>query len=118
MSLEHEQGETSGLSRRQLLTRGAIAGGLVWAAPVIRSTAAYATTSNGTERPCTNFFMVVIHRDAKEFKTACVAQNVAIGRKFPALPTHARVSIGTMLKMQKALPVFKAALEVEATPKR
>ena len=58
-----EQGgqRTSGINRRQLLTRGAIAGGLVWAAPVIRSTAAYATTVNGTERPCTSFFMVVIN---------------------------------------------------------
>src|SRR4029079_5132873 len=50
-----------GLSLRQLGTRGAIAGGLVWAAPVIRTTAAYATTANGTERPCINFFMVVIN---------------------------------------------------------
>ena len=65
MPAEHEQQSASGLSRRQLLTRGAIAGGLVWAAPVIRSTAAYATTVNGTERPCTNFFMVVINPAGK-----------------------------------------------------
>ena len=52
-----------GLSRRQLLTRGAVAGGLIWAAPIIRTTAAYATTANGTERPCTNFFMVKIKSD-------------------------------------------------------
>lgn len=61
MATEHEPGEVGGLSRRQLLTRGAVAGGLIWAAPVIRTTAAYATTANGTERPCTNFFMVVIN---------------------------------------------------------
>ncbi len=60
MEAEQQLPAPSGLSRRQLLTRGAIAGGLVWAAPVIRSTAAYATTANGTERPCTNFFMVMI----------------------------------------------------------
>ena len=54
-----------GLSRRDLLTRGAIAGGLVWAAPVIRTTAAYATTANGTERPCINFYMVVITPDGQ-----------------------------------------------------
>lgn len=60
MTAESEQAAAGGLSRRQLLTRGAIAGGLIWAAPVIRTTAAYATTSNGTERPCTNFFFVVI----------------------------------------------------------
>ena len=60
MTSDIEQTSANGLTRRQLLTRGAIAGGLVWAAPVIRTTAAYATTSNGTERPCTNFYFVVI----------------------------------------------------------
>jgi len=60
MHVEPERVLDDGLSRRQLLTRGAIAGGLVWAAPVIRTTAAYATTANGTERPCINFYMVVI----------------------------------------------------------
>ena len=63
MATEHKQEVLGGLSRRQLLTRGAVAGGLIWAAPVIRTTAAYATTANGTERPCTNFFMVVIKPD-------------------------------------------------------
>ena len=61
MAAEHESTENGGLTRRQLVTRGAIAGGLVWAAPVIRTTAAYATTANGTERPCQNFYMVVIN---------------------------------------------------------
>jgi hypothetical protein len=61
MPAEHESTENGGLTRRQLVTRGAIAGGLVWAAPVIRTTAAYATTANGTERPCQNFYMVVIN---------------------------------------------------------
>ena len=65
MSTERQQGSDGGLSRRQLLTRGAIAGGLVWAAPVIRTTAAYATTANGTERPCTDFFMVTIDPSGK-----------------------------------------------------
>ncbi len=63
MSGEHDGEAVGGLSRRQLLTRGAIAGGLVWAAPIIRTTAAYATTANGTERPCTNFFMVTIDQN-------------------------------------------------------
>jgi hypothetical protein len=60
MHVEPESVRDGGLTRRQLLTRGAIAGGLVWAAPVIRTTAAYATTANGTERPCIDFYMVVI----------------------------------------------------------
>ena len=65
MSGDQQQVRDGGLSRRQLLTRGAIAGGLVWAAPVIRTTAAYATTANGTERPCTDFFMVTIDPSGK-----------------------------------------------------
>ncbi len=65
MSADEQQSRDGGLSRRQLLTRGAIAGGLIWAAPVIRTTAAYATTANGTERPCTDFFMVTIDPSGK-----------------------------------------------------
>lgn len=60
MPAEHDGGAPGGLSRRQLLARGAVAAGVVWAAPVIRASAAYATTSNGTERPCVNFYFVVI----------------------------------------------------------
>jgi histidinol-phosphate aminotransferase len=57
-----------------------------------------------------NFFMVDIHRDAKAFKLECVKHNVAIGRQFAAFPNHARISIGTMAEMKKAVPVFKSVL--------
>jgi histidinol-phosphate aminotransferase len=60
-----------------------------------------------------NFFMVDIRRDAKAFKAECIKHKVAIGRPFPALPTHARVSIGTMPEMKKAIAVFRTVL---ATP--
>ena len=49
-----------GLSRRQVLARGAVAAGVIWAAPVIRTATAYATSAAGTERPCTNFYLVCI----------------------------------------------------------
>src|SRR4249919_688822 len=49
-----------GLSRRQVLARGAVAAGIVWAAPVIRSASAYATSAAGTERPCSKFYLVCI----------------------------------------------------------
>jgi hypothetical protein len=49
-----------GLSRRQVLARGAVAAGVIWAAPVIRTATAYATSSSGTERPCTTFYVVCI----------------------------------------------------------
>jgi len=57
-----------------------------------------------------NFMMFDIHRDAKAFKLECVKHNVAVGRQFPALPTHVRVSVGTMEEMKKALDVFKVTL--------
>jgi histidinol-phosphate aminotransferase len=57
-----------------------------------------------------NFFMVDVHRDAKAFKAECITHKVAIGRPFPALPTHARISIGTMPEMKKAVGVFQAVL--------
>lgn len=65
-----------------------------------------------------NFFMVDIRRDAKDFKLACAARSVAIGRKFPSLPTHARVSVGTMPEMKKAVETFRAVLALAAAPTR
>jgi histidinol-phosphate aminotransferase len=58
-----------------------------------------------------NFMMVDIHRDAKAFKLECVKHKVAIGRPFPAVPTYARISIGTMPEMKKAVEVFREVLE-------
>ena len=57
-----------------------------------------------------NFMMIDIHRDARAFKLECVKHKVAIGRAFPALPTHARVSIGTLPEMKKAIAVFRTTL--------
>jgi histidinol-phosphate aminotransferase len=57
-----------------------------------------------------NFFMVDVRRDAKAFKLECVKHNVAIGRQFPALPNYARISIGTLPEMKKAVPVFRTVL--------
>ena len=57
-----------------------------------------------------NFMMIDIHRDVKAFKAECIKHMVAIGRQFPSLPTHARVSIGTMAEMKKAFEVFTATL--------
>jgi histidinol-phosphate aminotransferase len=62
-----------------------------------------------------NFLMVDIHRDPKAFKLECAKQKVAIGRAFPPLPTHARVSIGTLPEMKKAIAVFRTALAVSVS---
>lgn len=57
-----------------------------------------------------NFLMVDIRRDAHAFKLECAGHKVVIGRRFPSLPTHARISIGTMAEMKKAIPVFEQVL--------
>ncbi len=49
--------EKAGVSRRQVLARSAVAAGVVWAAPVIKTASAYALTASGTERPCTQFYV-------------------------------------------------------------
>jgi hypothetical protein len=60
MPRDSEHIDEGGLSRRQVLARGAVAAGVVWAAPVIRTATAYATSSAGTERPCINFYLVAV----------------------------------------------------------
>ena len=67
-----------------------------------------ASASNG------NFLMVAINRDIRGFKDACAKQGVLVGRPFPPLLTHARISIGTMAEMEKATAVFKQVLSSSA----
>jgi histidinol-phosphate aminotransferase len=57
-----------------------------------------------------NFMMIDIKRDVKAFKAECIKKGVAVGRPFPPLDTHLRVSIGTMAEMQKAVDVFRSTL--------
>jgi len=57
-----------------------------------------------------NFMMVDVRRDSKQFKLDCVKHMVAIGRPFPAVPNYARISVGTMPEMKKAVAVFHTVL--------
>ncbi|MCC6316399.1 MAG: histidinol-phosphate aminotransferase family protein [Gemmatimonadaceae bacterium] len=57
------------------------------------------------ERTHTNFILADVGRDPNAFQQACLAQGVAIGRAFPPLDRHARISIGTMDEMKRALPI-------------
>jgi histidinol-phosphate aminotransferase len=61
-----------------------------------------------------NFLMVPINRDIRGFKDACAKQGILVGRPFPPLLTHARISIGTMAEMEKATAVFKQVLSSAA----
>lgn len=59
----------------------------------------------------TNFILAEVGRDPNEFQKACLAKGVAIGRAFPPLDKHARISIGTMDEMQRALPIVLGILK-------
>jgi histidinol-phosphate aminotransferase len=61
-----------------------------------------------------NFLMVAINRDIRGFKDACARQGILVGRPFPPLNTHARISIGTMEEMKKATDVFRQVLSAAA----
>lgn len=62
----------------------------------------------------TNFLMVAIGRDSRAFKDACAKHGILVGRPFPPLTTHARISIGTMDEMKRATEVFKTVLSAAA----
>lgn len=59
----------------------------------------------------TNFFLADIRRDPKAFQTACRSRGLAVGRPFPPLKTHARISIGTMEEMQRAMNIIADVLK-------
>ncbi len=58
----------------------------------------------------TNFLMIDIRRDMRPVRDACRKEGIAVGRPFPPLLTHLRISIGTMEEMKKATDVLKRAL--------
>jgi histidinol-phosphate aminotransferase len=60
--------------------------------------------------PVGNFLMVDLRRDAKAFQEACRSKGVLVGRPFPPLTTHARVSIGTLDEMRQAMDAIKGVL--------
>src|SRR5262245_2626572 len=63
-----------------------------------------------------NFMFVNIGSPAKAFREACRAKNVMVARDFPPFhQTHARISLGTMEEMQKAVQVFGEVLQKKST---
>lgn len=58
-----------------------------------------------------NFIFVDIKRPSKGFREGCQRDGVLVGRDFPPYDqTHARISIGTMSEMQRAVQVFEQVL--------
>jgi histidinol-phosphate aminotransferase len=63
-----------------------------------------------------NFLFVDVGKPAKEFREACAKHGVIVARDFPPFEkTHARISIGTMDEMQKAVAVFGTVLRPAST---
>ena len=62
-----------------------------------------------------NFMFVNIGRPVKEFREACLKQNVKVARDFPPFEkTHCRISFGTMDEMKKAVAAFDKILGKKA----
>ena len=63
-----------------------------------------------------NFMFVNIGTPAKAFREACRAKGVMVARDFPPFhQTHARITLGTMEEMQKAVQVFGEVLAKKST---
>ncbi len=58
----------------------------------------------------TNFLFVDVGMPIQEFRAACRERGVRVGRPFPPLWTHCRISLGTMEEMQRATRVFSQVL--------
>jgi histidinol-phosphate aminotransferase len=58
----------------------------------------------------TNFVMIQTGRDVQPIIAALGDRGVHVGRLFPALPQHLRVTIGTPVQMKRFLNAFAAAM--------
>lgn len=56
----------------------------------------------------TNFFMVDVGKDVGPLIAALKERRVEVGRRFAAMPTHLRVTVGTREQMQAFLAAFRA----------
>ncbi|HMF97439.1 MAG TPA: aminotransferase class I/II-fold pyridoxal phosphate-dependent enzyme [Vicinamibacterales bacterium] len=64
----------------------------------------------------TNCIFVDLKRPAKQFRDACAALKVSVGRDFPPFEnTHSRITLGTMDEMRQAVQVFKRVLTASST---
>lgn len=74
------------------------------------TTSAFTTAGFTVVPSAANFMMVDIRRDARAFRETCRQRGVEVGRPFPPLLTHSRISFGTMDEMQRAMEVFREVL--------
>ena len=62
-----------------------------------------------------NFFLVDTRRPAKEAADAMAKQNVMIGRSWPILPNHARITVGTRPEMERFQAAFQSFMDGKVT---
>jgi histidinol-phosphate aminotransferase len=60
-----------------------------------------------------NMFMVDVKRPGKEFHDNMMAENVAIGRVWSAMPTYVRVTVGTKPEMEKFQTAFVKCMDMK-----
>jgi histidinol-phosphate/aromatic aminotransferase/cobyric acid decarboxylase-like protein len=58
----------------------------------------------------TNFIMIDIRREVRPVIAALRDRRVHVGRLFPAMPHHLRVTIGTPDEMEKFMYAFGAVI--------
>lgn len=64
----------------------------------------------------TNCIFIDLKRPASEFRDACRALKVQVGRDFPPFEkTHSRITLGTMDEMRQAVQVFRKVLTAKAS---
>jgi histidinol-phosphate aminotransferase len=59
-----------------------------------------------------NMFMVDVRRPGREFQTAMLKENVAIGRTWSAMPNYVRVTVGTKAEMEKFQTAFVKCMDM------
>lgn len=62
-----------------------------------------------------NFVMVDVKRPATEYAALCRKAGVAIARPFPPLTNHARITVGTVDEMRRAVALMLPLLSAPAT---
>ena len=62
----------------------------------------------------TNFVMIGVNRPAKPLIEELKKRKLLVGRLFPSMPEHVRVSFGTMAEMKAFMKEFKEVVSVQA----
>jgi hypothetical protein len=70
----------TGLSRRDLMKKGAVAGAIVWSAPLLTSTPAFAaTTECGGSQPCTTWYYAKVEGSDRTTSGSCSGDDAGDG---------------------------------------